>query len=61
MCGLFFFWGGGTDLFVALFLPLGDEHGVAVAVFEEPVVELFGDCFFFIVEIVDVARSWELG
>ena len=46
-----------AELLVALFLPLGDEVSVGVGVFEEPVVELFADGGFFVVEVVDVAGA----
>lgn len=44
-----------AELLVAGLLPLGDEVGVAVAVLQEPVVELFADGFFGVVEVVDVS------
>lgn len=44
-----------ANLLITLFLPFGNEVCVRVVVFQEPVVELFGDCFFFVVEVVDVS------
>lgn len=43
-----------------MFFPFGDEVAVGVAVFEEPVVEGFGDGFFFVVEVVDVFGACEV-
>lgn len=46
--------GGKTYLLVALLLPLGDQHGVRIAVLEEPVVELLADGLLLVVELVYV-------
>ena len=48
---------GGTHLFVALFLPLRDQHGIRVAVLQQPVVELLADRLLLVVELVDVPTS----
>lgn len=46
-----------AQLLVALLLPLCDEHGVGVAVLEQPVVQLPADGLLVVVELVDVAAA----
>lgn len=46
-----------TQLLITLLLPLGDQHGVGIAVFEQIVVKLLADGFFRVVEVVDVSRT----
>ena len=41
-------------LFVALLLPLCDQVLVGVVVFQQPLVQLFRNGFFLVVEVVDV-------
>lgn len=43
-----------TYLLVALLLPLGDQHGIRIAVLEQIVVELLADGLLLVVEVVDV-------
>lgn len=44
-----------TNLFVALLLPLCDQHGIRVAILQQPVVKLLADGFFLVVQIIYVA------
>jgi hypothetical protein len=46
-----------AKLLVALLLPLCNQHGIRVAVLQQPVVELLADGLLLIVHVVDVARS----
>lgn len=45
-----------NNLFVTLFLPLGDQVGVGVVIFEQPAVERFRDGFFLVIELVNISR-----
>lgn len=53
-------WPGGlgctdwADLLVALFLPLRDQHGIRIAVLQEPLVKLPADSLFLVVKIIDI-------
>lgn len=42
-------------LFITLLFPLCYQVTISITVFQEPVVELFRDRFFVIVEVVDVS------
>jgi hypothetical protein len=48
---------GAAQLLVALLLPLGDQHGVCVAVLQQVVVQLLADGLLLVVHFVDVARA----
>ena len=45
-------------LFVALLLPLCDQVLVGIVVLQQPLIQLFRDGFFFVVEVVDVFGAW---
>jgi hypothetical protein len=45
-------------LFVALLLPLCDQVLVGIVVLQQPLVQLFRDGFFLVVEVVDVLGTW---
>ncbi len=44
-----------AEFLVSLFLPLGNQHRIGIAVFEQPVVQLLADRFLLVVQLVDVA------
>ena len=44
-----------TYLLIPLLLPLSNQHPIGIVVLQQPVVEGFGDGFFFVVEVVDVS------
>jgi len=46
-----------TKLFITLFLPLRYQVRIRVVIFQQPVIELFGYCFLFVVEIVDISGA----
>lgn len=46
-----------TYLLIPLLLPLRDEHGIGVAVLEQPVVQGLRDGLLLVVELVDVAAA----
>lgn len=48
---------GKTYLLIPGLLPLGDQHGICVAVLEQPLVQLAGDGLLLVVELVDVAAA----
>lgn len=52
-----FYKTGRTYLLVSLLLPLGNEHGIGVAVLEQPVVQLLANGLFLVVQLVDVAAA----
>jgi hypothetical protein len=43
-----------AHLFIALLLPLGDQHRIGVVVLEQPVVQRLADGFFLVVQVVYV-------
>ena len=50
-----------AQLLIALLLPLRNQVAISVAVLEKPIVELLGDGFLLVVEIIDVSRAYEDG
>ena len=50
-----------AQLLVALLLPLRNQVAISVAVLEKPIVQLLGDGFLLVVEIIDVSRACEEG
>lgn len=50
-----------AQLFIALLLPFRNQIAVGVAILEKPIIELLGDGFLLVIEIIDVSRAWEEG
>jgi hypothetical protein len=50
-----------AHLLITLLLPLGDQISIGIPVLQQPVVELFADGFFLVVQVVDVSGSYRVG
>ena len=50
-----------TYLFIPLLLPFRDQIRIGVPVLQQPVVELLGNGFLLVVQVVDVTRTWSRG
>lgn len=44
-----------SHLFITLLFPLRNQIGIRIFVLQEPVIQLLGDGFFFVVEVVNVS------